>query len=123
MVERLNFGGEYYDGYEDEDELDIELDYPEDDQGEYQDPNADFSADFDGGDDAAAEDFQGQHDQVEHQMEHAADDTTQVDFDALLGWRRKARGRRRGTFVPPDMRTYRRPVFVRVADLQNQGNQ
>ncbi len=51
------------------------------------------------------------------------DDTTQVGFDALPGWRRKARGRRRGTFVPPDMRTYRWPVFVRVADLQNQGNQ
>ena len=118
MVERSHFGGEYYDDYEDYEDED-ELDHPEDDQEEYQDP----SADFDGGDDAAAEDFQGQHDQVEHQLEHAVDDTTQVGFDALPGWRRKARGRRRGTFVPPDMRTYRWPVFVRVADLQNQGNQ
>ena len=111
MVERLDFGGAYYDDEDYDDELDIDLDHQEDDQGEYRDSD---------GEDAAAEDFQGRHDQVEHQLEHAADDT-QTDFDEQFGWRSKARRSRQGLFVPPDMGMYRWPIFVPVADLQNQG--
>ena len=128
MVERLDYGGEHYDY--DEDELDIQPDHQEDHQEEeqeehreeyglefYQDPDEDF-----GGvdDDTIAEGFQERHDQVEHRLDHAADDTTKADFEAQFAWRSKARRSRKGRFVPPDMRTYRWPVFVPVSDLQNQ---
>ena len=56
--------------------------------------------------------------QVEHQVDHVADDTAQMDAEAKFEWRAKARRRRKGRFVPPNMKTYRWPVFVRVADLQ-----
>ena len=57
--------------------------------------------------------------EVEHQLDHAAEDVAQLDAEAKLGWRSRARRRRKGKFIPPDVRAYRWPVFVRVADLPN----
>ena len=58
--------------------------------------------------------------QVEYRLDHAADDAAQLDAEARFGgWKSRARRRRMGRFVPPDVRDYRWPVFVRVADLTN----
>lgn len=66
------------------------------------------------------EDDQEPPEQVEHQVDHGAGDAEQLDAEAQFGWRNAARRGRRGRFVPPDMRAYRWPAFVRVEDLQIQ---
>ena len=121
MTERLNHGGWDYDDYDDN--LDHEGDYQEDFEQEYTPPVYDDGGDADSeydGDDTGAEGFQDQHDLVEHQVDFAMDDSGDTDFEEQFGWRSKARRRRQGRFVPPDMTWHRRPVFVRVKDLQGQ---
>ena len=57
--------------------------------------------------------------EVEHYLDHAAEDAAQLDAEAKRGWRSRARRRRKGKFIPPDVRAYQWPVFVRLADLPN----
>ena len=101
MRERLNYGEERQE--EDHD------DYQEHHASRYGDPDYD----------PEGEDAEDLQEPVEHQADHTADDSVQSDsaFDAQFGWRSKAR-RRRGRFVPPDIRGYAAPAFVRVTDLQ-----
>lgn len=57
--------------------------------------------------------------QLEYQAEFAADDSGETDFERRFGPKSKASRRRRGPFRPPDRRHHRRPVFVKVKDLQD----
>ena len=102
MRERLNYGEEHQE--EDHD------DYQEHHASRYGDPDYD----------PEGEDAEDLQEPVEHQADHTADDSLEAgsDFYARVGWRSKAHRRQRGRFVPPDMRGYAAPVFVRVADLQ-----
>ena len=122
MVGKIDYGGAYdydEDEYEDDEvELDIGLDHREAHPLDYS-PEADL--DSDGYDDASAAGFQEQHDRVEHRADYAADDSGLVGFDGGSIWRGRYR-RRWGRYVPPDMRQYRWPVFVRFTGLQDQGN-
>ena len=113
MTEKTGYDG----GYKDYDDavLDIEVYHQEDHQQEFA---LDHAQDFSGVDDATDSDRLS--DRVDHALDHAVDDTAQADYDEQFGWRSRARRSRKGQFVPPDMRSYRWPVFVRVADLQNQ---
>lgn len=56
---------------------------------------------------------------VEYTYEHALDDGAESEYGAIrFGWRSSARRRRRGEiWVPPDIRGFRAPVFLRLADL------
>ena len=110
MAERLDYWGGYHD---DDDHYDD--DHYDDDH--YDD---DVHEDLDGvDDDAAADILQDWHDPVEHQVDHAVDDAIQLNFEAQMEWRIRARRRRMGRFLPPPLIGYRWPVFVRVADLPN----
>ena len=116
MVERLDYGGGYNEDYEDE--------QTQESQAEaipwYRRADPDYDPEEEDRAEARLADFQEQPEQVEHQLEHAADDTAQLDAEAKFEWRAKVRRRRKGRFVPPNMNTYRWPTFVRVEDLQNQ---
>ena len=116
MVERMNYGG-YNDDYEDDDEQ-----YDENEAKEipwYIRANPDYDPEEEERGEASLEEFHEHPEQVDHQLEHAADDIAQLDAEAQFGWRSKSRRSRQGRFVPPDMSIYRWPTFVRVADLQN----
>ena len=98
MMERLNYDEDYGHGH------DSDYDLEESHDGDFEDE--------DHGEDL--------REQVEHQADYAEDDSleSESDFDAQFGWRSKARHRKRGRFVPPDIRGFAAPVFVRVADLR-----
>ncbi len=119
MTERLNYGG----WHDDDDDTGYDGDYQEGREQEYTPSFYDADPDFvyeDNG--TVAETFPEQHDQLEHQMGFAEDDSGETDFEAQFGsWRSKAHRRRRGRFVPPNMTSQKTPVFVRVKDLQGQG--
>ena len=117
MTERLDYRGEEYnydnDGRYEESQLDRLLWY------RLADPNYDpeeGDLEYELEDDL--EPPEGLE-EVEHHLDHAADDAAQLDAEVKFGWRGKVRRRREGRFVPPDVRAYRWPMFVRVADLQN----
>ena len=119
MAEKTGYTGGYdeYDDYDDA--LDIDVDHQENHQENHQTEFAlDSDMDFSGMDDPT--DAAAVHEQVGHQLDHAVDDTIRADYGEKFGWRKDGRNSREGQFVPPDMRSYRGPVFVRVADLQNQ---
>ena len=125
MDERTGYRG----GYHDDDYQD------EEDGQQYQENLADdiswrlladpgYDPDYDpeeGSLEDGLEDYQEQPEPVEHPLDHVAADAGQLDAEARYGWRAKARLRRQGRFVPPDMRTCRWPTFVRVEELQNRG--
>ena len=54
---------------------------------------------------------------VEGQVDHGVDDATQPQLNAQMESLFTARHRRKGRFVCPSGKVYRRPVFARVADL------
>ena len=118
MTERLDYGRRY-DDYDDDD-AGHDGDHKEGREQEYGPSSYDADHDFIHEDyDTEAESFPDQHDQVEHQVDFAEDDSGETGFDAQIGrWRSKAYRRRRGKFVPPNMRRHRTPVFVRIKDLQ-----
>lgn len=111
MVERTGFGGEHYD---DEDHEEAVVDRV----AWYRLADPDY--DPDEPDDEILDDVHDEIDLVGHQLDHAADDAARLDAAAQFGWRHSARIRLQGRFVPPDIRLYRWPTFVPVADLQNQ---
>ena len=116
MTERLNYGGGYNDDHDDEEE---EQESQADDILWYRlgDPN--YDPDEQDRPEGGLDDFQTALDQVDHQLDHAADDAAQLNAEARFGWRFRARLRRKGLSVPPDMTDYRWPTFVRLEDLQN----
>lgn len=115
MAERLGYGGGYYDDYEDEEDQQYQ-ESQVDDIPWYRLADPDYVPEEEELPEGRLEDFQEQAERVEHQLDAAA----QLDAEAQFGWRSKARRRRKGSFVPPDIRTYRWPTFVRVEDLRNQ---
>ncbi len=117
MAERLDYRGEENNDYKDEQYEENQVaeiprylignpDYdPEEDDLEY-----------------GPEDYQEppeRLEEVEHQLDHAAEDAAQLDAEARFGFKSRARRRRKGRFIPPDVRAYRWPLFVRLADLPN----
>ena len=108
-MERLNYGGRYYD---DDDEQ-----YQAEAVPWYRRADPDYDPEEE--DREGLEAFEEEPELVAHQLEHATQDIVQAGFAAQFRWRSKARRGRRGRFVPPDMKPYRWPTFVRVADLQN----
>ena len=59
------------------------------------------------------EEDQGDEHEVDHATEH--DDSAERTFDAQYGWR--AKDRRKGTWVSPDITKFHTPQFVPVAKL------
>ena len=116
MTERLGYGTPHYHDYDDDQqnqESQVEdipwyvladPDYsPEEEEGAAQE---------------GLEDFQERNGQVEYQADFVEDDVDQSEFEAQFGWRSKARRRKKGRRLLPDMRGYVAPVFVRAADLE-----
>ena len=106
-MERLNYGRVHHDDYQEGHQEQWASRY---------DKNPDD--DHDGED--YAETLQEQRERVEHQADHAADDSLEPEPISMPSsdGRSTSRRRQRGRFVPPDIRAYAAPVFVRVAGLQ-----
>ena len=117
MAERLDYRGEEYNDYQDEQHEESQFD--EIPWYRLADPDYDpDEGDYEYGLEDDQEPPEGLE-EVEHHLDHAADDAAQLDAEKKFGWKGRARRRRKGRFVPPDVRAYRWPVFVRVADLPN----
>ena len=123
MVEKLAYGGGYYD---DKDDDELETGYRKDHEEQYQhefdrDPDQDFG-DFD--DHGSAERYEDQGEQmghdVDHLVDHGADDSSKtVEFLAQYEWKLKARSQRKGRFVPPRTLGFRWPAFALFKELKN----
>ena len=125
-MERVNYGGWNYDDYDDDEELEFDghgqVEHREGHQDNYQPETSQGpDNDLDYADGNGKDDFQDQYDltdQVEHLVEFAEDGSGQTDYEARFGRKSKASRRRRGPFRPPNRRSHRTPVFVKVKDLQ-----
>ena len=116
MDERLDHHGWYSEDYGEEDLQHIEGELFEILIPDYPDPE--FFGEEEYYEESTQEELEGPPDLVEHQMDHAAVEAAHLYAEARFGWKYRARLRRQGKFVPPDIRGYSAPAFVRVADLQ-----
>ena len=81
MNERLGCAGGYHDDYEYEKEDQQRQDSQPDDILWYRLADPDYIPEEEDGPEGGLEDSQGRPEQVEHQLDHAADDTAQLDAE------------------------------------------